>query len=177
MAQSRGAQAWQAPVPAVVWEEVRQHRGAGSQPGQRDFWEAPLCWVASLKPRGAADHPEFALQVMRMTLSTLNWRRREMVRWLVTCATEVGECLAALGESVPHAVRMGLSTEILKPFLALGIGALLGLPFLPGNWVHLRAPAGSAGVTAVAGFGTGTGPLFPGQASGARCALQHGSAG
>ncbi len=30
-------------------------------------------------------------QVMRMTLSTLNWRRREMVRWLVTCATEVGK--------------------------------------------------------------------------------------
>lgn len=29
-------------------------------------------------------------QVMRMTLSSLNWRRREMVRWLVTCATEVG---------------------------------------------------------------------------------------
>lgn len=27
---------------------------------------------------------------MRMTLSSLNWRRREMVRWLVTCATEVG---------------------------------------------------------------------------------------
>ncbi|OPJ87100.1 hypothetical protein AV530_015463 [Patagioenas fasciata monilis] len=32
---------------------------------------------------------ELGLQVMRMTLSTLNWRRREMVRWLVTCATEV----------------------------------------------------------------------------------------
>lgn len=30
-------------------------------------------------------------KVMRMTLSTLNWRRREMVRWLVTCATEVGK--------------------------------------------------------------------------------------
>lgn len=30
-------------------------------------------------------------QVMRITLSTLNWRRREMVRWLVTCATEVGK--------------------------------------------------------------------------------------
>lgn len=30
------------------------------------------------------------MQVMRMTLSSLNWRRREMVRWLVTCATEVG---------------------------------------------------------------------------------------
>ena len=25
-----------------------------------------------------------------MTLTSLNWRRREMVRWLVTCATEVG---------------------------------------------------------------------------------------
>ena len=38
-------------------------------------------------------HPEFSntvSQVMRMTLSSLNWRRREMVRWLVTCATEVG---------------------------------------------------------------------------------------
>ncbi|XP_014778427.1 zinc finger SWIM domain-containing protein 5 [Octopus bimaculoides] len=33
---------------------------------------------------------ELGLQVMRMTLTTLNWRRREMVRWLVTCATEVG---------------------------------------------------------------------------------------
>lgn len=32
-------------------------------------------------------------KVMRMTLSTLNWRRREMVRWLVTCATEVGKFL------------------------------------------------------------------------------------
>lgn len=47
--------------------------------------------MASLEPCRAASHPEFALQVMRMTLSTLNWRRREMVRWLVTCATEVGE--------------------------------------------------------------------------------------
>lgn len=27
---------------------------------------------------------------MRMTLMTMNWRRREMVRWLVTCAMEVG---------------------------------------------------------------------------------------
>ncbi|XP_029474705.1 zinc finger SWIM domain-containing protein 5 [Rhinatrema bivittatum] len=33
---------------------------------------------------------ELGLQVMHMTLSTLNWRRQEMVRWLVTCATEVG---------------------------------------------------------------------------------------
>ncbi|KAG7280149.1 hypothetical protein CRUP_003776 [Coryphaenoides rupestris] len=32
----------------------------------------------------------FKLAQDAMTLSTLNWRRREMVRWLVTCATEVG---------------------------------------------------------------------------------------
>ncbi|XP_022255372.1 zinc finger SWIM domain-containing protein 5-like, partial [Limulus polyphemus] len=48
-------------------------------------------------PDGAPRHStllnaafELGLQVMRMTLSSLNWRRREMVRWLVTCATEVG---------------------------------------------------------------------------------------
>lgn len=33
---------------------------------------------------------ELGLQVMRMTLTCLNWRRREMVRWLVTCASHVG---------------------------------------------------------------------------------------
>uniref|UniRef100_A0A674JG13 ZSWIM4-8 C-terminal domain-containing protein n=2 Tax=Terrapene triunguis TaxID=2587831 RepID=A0A674JG13_9SAUR len=27
---------------------------------------------------------------MRMTLNTMTWRRREMVRWLVSCATEIG---------------------------------------------------------------------------------------
>lgn len=85
-------------MPDAVWVEARQHWGAGSRVGQRDLWGAPLRWV----PCEAASHPEFALQVMRMTLSTLNWRRREMVRWLVTCATEVGECLAVLGEPSLH---------------------------------------------------------------------------
>lgn len=33
---------------------------------------------------------ELGLQVMRMTLTCVNWRRREMVRWLVTCATQLG---------------------------------------------------------------------------------------
>lgn len=107
MVLSRGAQPWEALVPTAVWVEARQHWGAGSQQGQRDFWGAPLCWVASLEPCGAAGHPKFALQVMRMTLSTLNWRRREMVRWLVTCATEVGECLAVPGGSGSHAVGVG----------------------------------------------------------------------
>merc|ERR1719414_1539714 len=40
---------------------------------------------------------QLGLQVMRMTLTSLNWRRREMVRWLVTCASEVGlEALISL---------------------------------------------------------------------------------
>lgn len=88
MVLSRRPQPWEAPVLTVVWVEVRQCQVVGSQ---RGLWEALLCWVASLEPCRAASHPKFALQVMRMTLSTLNWRRREMVRWLVTCATEVGE--------------------------------------------------------------------------------------
>lgn len=33
---------------------------------------------------------ELGLQVMRMTRTCLNWRRREMVRWLVTCASQLG---------------------------------------------------------------------------------------
>ncbi|XP_038626975.1 zinc finger SWIM domain-containing protein 4 isoform X1 [Tachyglossus aculeatus] len=33
---------------------------------------------------------ELGLQVMRMTLNAMSWRRREMVRWLVSCATEIG---------------------------------------------------------------------------------------
>merc|ERR1719242_944873 len=46
---------------------------------------------------------QLGLQVMRMTLTSLNWRRREMVRWLVTCATEVGlEALIRLMQSWKH---------------------------------------------------------------------------
>lgn len=48
-------------------------------------------------PESGPRHPallsvafELGLQVMRMTLASLNWRRREMVRWLVTCAMEIG---------------------------------------------------------------------------------------
>uniref|UniRef100_A0A0K2VCS0 ZSWIM4-8 C-terminal domain-containing protein n=1 Tax=Lepeophtheirus salmonis TaxID=72036 RepID=A0A0K2VCS0_LEPSM len=49
-------------------------------------------------PQDSPKHPgllnaslQLGLQVMRMTLNNpLNLRRREMVRWLVTCATEVG---------------------------------------------------------------------------------------
>ena len=55
-------------------------------------------------------HPELlkvafqlGLQVMRMTLTSLNWRRREMVRWLVTCASEIGlEALIRLMQSWKH---------------------------------------------------------------------------
>lgn len=91
MVLSREHQPWETPVLTVVWVEVRQCQVVDSQLNQGDFWGALLCWVASPEPCRAASHPRFASQVMRMTLSTLNWRRREMVRWLVTCATEVGE--------------------------------------------------------------------------------------
>ena len=65
----------------------------------------PAAPAAAAAPTEAAAPPEAAaripallnvgfqlgLQVMRMTLtSSLNWRRREMVRWMVTCAVEVG---------------------------------------------------------------------------------------
>jgi len=33
---------------------------------------------------------ELGLQVLRMTLNSLSWRRREMVKWMIGCATEVG---------------------------------------------------------------------------------------
>ena len=33
---------------------------------------------------------KLGLQVLRMTLTSMNWRRREMVRWQVTCGVELG---------------------------------------------------------------------------------------
>ena len=46
---------------------------------------------------------QLGLQVLRMTLTSLNWRRREMVRWLVTCASEVGlEALISLMQTWKH---------------------------------------------------------------------------
>ncbi|XP_065337234.1 zinc finger SWIM domain-containing protein 4-like [Cloeon dipterum] len=52
---------------------------------------------------------ELGLQVMRMTLSSMNWRRREMVRWLVTCATEVG--LEALVSIISNWYQLFTPTE------------------------------------------------------------------
>ncbi|XP_078732970.1 LOW QUALITY PROTEIN: zinc finger SWIM domain-containing protein 5 [Lampetra fluviatilis] len=68
---------------------------------------------------------ELGLQVMRMTLSTLNWRRREMVRWLVTCATEVGVCaLVSIMQSwytlfTPTEATSLVATSVLSPPTAL----------------------------------------------------------
>ncbi len=43
---------------------------------------------------------QLGLQVTRLTLSSVNWRRREIVRWLVTCAVEAGfEALLSLMRS------------------------------------------------------------------------------
>uniref|UniRef100_UPI00358F311A zinc finger SWIM domain-containing protein 6-like isoform X2 n=1 Tax=Myxine glutinosa TaxID=7769 RepID=UPI00358F311A len=68
---------------------------------------------------------ELGLQVMRMTLSTMNWRRREMVRWLVTCATEVGVCaLMSIMQSwytlfTPIEATSLVATSVLSPPTAL----------------------------------------------------------
>ncbi|XP_076267009.1 zinc finger SWIM domain-containing protein 5-like isoform X2 [Rhynchophorus ferrugineus] len=56
---------------------------------------------------------ELGLQVMRMTLSSLNWRRREMVRWLVTCAVELG--LEALISLMQNWFQFFTATEAAGP--------------------------------------------------------------
>lgn len=53
-----------------------------------------------------------------MTLSSLNWRRREMVRWLVTCATELG--LEAVISIIQNWFKLFTPTEATgKTFLSL----------------------------------------------------------
>lgn len=47
-----------------------------------------------------------------MTLSTLNWRRREMVRWLVTCATEVGK--SVLEEQLSQVLHGGVELAMYR---------------------------------------------------------------
>ncbi|XP_073994707.1 zinc finger SWIM domain-containing protein 5-like isoform X2 [Rhodnius prolixus] len=71
-------------------------------------------------PENGPRHPtllsvafELGLQVMRMTLSSLNWRRREMVRWLVTCATEVG--IEALVSIMQNWYQLFTPTEATGP--------------------------------------------------------------
>lgn len=56
---------------------------------------------------------ELGLQVMRMTLTCLNWRRREMVRWLVTCATQLG--LDALMAIMQNWFQLFTPTEATGP--------------------------------------------------------------
>lgn len=56
---------------------------------------------------------ELGLQVMRMTLTCLNWRRREMVRWLVTCATQLG--LDALLSIMQNWYQLFTPTEATGP--------------------------------------------------------------
>ncbi|CAH2242793.1 jg25113 [Pararge aegeria aegeria] len=74
---------------------------------------------------------ELGLQVLRMTLSAVNWRRREMVRWLVTCATELG--LDALLSIMQNWYELFTPTEATGPVAAAAMShatALrLGLSF------------------------------------------------
>ncbi|XP_028025194.1 zinc finger SWIM domain-containing protein 4-like [Bombyx mandarina] len=74
---------------------------------------------------------ELGLQVLRMTLASVNWRRREMVRWLVTCATELG--LDALLSIMQNWYELFTPTEATGPVAAAAMShatALrLGLTF------------------------------------------------
>lgn len=68
---------------------------------------------------------ELGLQVLRMTLQTANGRRREMVRWLVQCATEAGvEALLSLMHSwhallTPIEATGALATTVMTHSTAL----------------------------------------------------------
>merc|ERR1719362_231078 len=59
--------------------------------------ENPIIMTTLNSPASVVKYPDLlkvafqlGLQVMRMTLTSLNWKRREMVSWLVTCAVELG---------------------------------------------------------------------------------------
>ncbi|KAG7238630.1 hypothetical protein INR49_030704, partial [Caranx melampygus] len=77
-----------------------------------------------------------SLQVMRMTLSTLNWRRREMVRWLVTCATEVGSL-----------VRRGKPSSLMIPCECKG-SEKNSLFLIMQSWFTLFTPTEATSVVA-----------------------------
>ena len=75
-----------------IMESVQRHVHSSSHL----FKLAQDAFRYAVPPEGQRHHGllnvafQLGLQVMRLTKSTMNWRRREMVRWLVTCAIEVG---------------------------------------------------------------------------------------
>ncbi|XP_071800276.1 zinc finger SWIM domain-containing protein 6-like [Asterias amurensis] len=68
---------------------------------------------------------DLGLHIMRMTLSNMNWRRREMVRWMVTCATEIGvSALVTIMQSwyslfSPTEATTMVATTVMSPNTAL----------------------------------------------------------
>ncbi|CAH2272847.1 zinc finger SWIM domain-containing 4 [Pelobates cultripes] len=69
---------------------------------------------------------ELGLQVMRMTLTTLTWRRREMVRWLVSCATEIAKTGIGARRSGGEPLGLGhfhAEAQQKAPFLLDGLAA------------------------------------------------------
>ena len=68
---------------------------------------------------------ELGLHIMRITLSNMNWRRREMVRWMVTCATEIGvSALITIMQSwytlfTPTEATTMVATTVMSPNTAL----------------------------------------------------------
>lgn len=75
---------------------------------------------------------ELGLQVMRMTLTCLNWRRREMVRWLVTCATQLGlDALLSIMQNwyqlfTPTEATGAVATTIMSHSARLNLNVMVG---------------------------------------------------
>jgi hypothetical protein len=79
----------------AILEAVQRHIHSSSHLFKlaQDAFRYAVPGVEAAQPRHAALLNvafQLGLQVMRLTRNSMNWRRREMVRWLVTCATEVG---------------------------------------------------------------------------------------
>lgn len=68
-----------------------------------------------------------------MTLTCLNWRRREMVRWLVTCATQLGlDALMAIMQNwyqlfTPTEATGPVATTIMSHSARLNLNVMVNL--------------------------------------------------
>ncbi|MEJ1282559.1 hypothetical protein NN561_013519 [Cricetulus griseus] len=93
---------------------------------------------------------ELGLQVMRMTLSTLNWRRREMVRWLVTCATEVDHLKAAEeeGELISAGQVQTPNGNLSTAELRLSLTGVRALVSILQSWYTLFTPTEATSIVA-----------------------------
>ncbi|XP_041475429.1 zinc finger SWIM domain-containing protein 5-like [Lytechinus variegatus] len=68
---------------------------------------------------------DLGLHIMRMTLANMNWRRRDMVHWMVRCATEIGiDALITVMQSwytlfSPTEATTMVATTVMSPTTAI----------------------------------------------------------